>query len=811
MGLPGDESPPVVHLHEEACETAESAGFSPEVLARIFVNSWLQLRTTRGSKMRRLSGLPGNNWRMRIASYRCVVSLAKSRTGSLHAFIHQFEKRADVYETDAFSERIRQFWRSVDDGSVVPESVSLLRNYVEVDPAAAKAEDLPRATLHHELKPKQREFSELVLPIRASARQMRSQIVIGHGPPGSGKTVVAQDLVLEAVHDGLKIDVLVPSAPLKAEYRRLFAAYGLRIAESTTDEGEVRLLEFPEHFAMLAGRSIDHARERRVREWWNAQIADPRFRARLGGAAVEELHGRLPLLVDAILGDEDFWKRWPETRTAKDFMGDQVRECIETFQGLREHLEVCAPSGEPLPTRASLAVEAFNRARSSEPPPGDRLILVDEAQDLAPAECRALLTFWLKTGASDPHAIRELVFLGDQEQRISLIPFSWDELKQAAVRLTDIKPNQIREQEVDSASYRMRRTIGRVARTVWDPRVRGPGKFKQQGKFDINRLDEGGTVDVVVTSTPVNLGKLADECMRHTAPGEHLFMVRGAAAVLPAESSRIFSYHVRQAKGLEASRVVVAHPFGHPTNRRSRPVLPPDDVMAFYVAASRAREHLLLVLDGPSWKELERCSEPWKLPGVHVHHAASTTTDLEHLLRQCVVSLSEEELRQTLLGQLATRCQTNETGAPIDIDGIVRIVTRLCEIRDPDMIETLLANSNILARYNATALQELWIRGSDSYRAGNLVVSTAILLLAGESGAAFRVAAAAAESGIDGWDLTLLELLADESKVQAIRRSQELDQLLRESSTGLICRRTTQWATNRMREAVRSIEELRSR
>ncbi len=811
MGLPGGESPPVVHVHEEACETAENAGFSPEVLARIFVNSWLQLRTTRGSKMRRLCGLPGNNWRMRIEAYRCVVSLAKSGTGSLHAYIHQFEKRAEVYETDAFSERIKQFWRSVDGSGVVPEGASLLRNYVEVDPAAANPEDLPRATLHHELKPRQREFSELVLPIRARAREKRSQIVIGHGPPGSGKTVVAQDLVLEAVHDGLKVDVLVPSAPLKAEYRRLFATYGLRTAESASDDSEVRLLEFPEHFAMLAGLSIDHARERRIREWWNAQIADPRFKARLGRVAIDELHGRLPLLVDAILGDEEFWKRWPETRAAKDFMGDQVRECIETLQGLREHLEVCAPSGEPLPTRASLAVEAFNRARSSEPPPGDRLILVDEAQDLAPAECRALLTFWLKTRTDDPHAIRELVFLGDQEQRISLIPFSWDELKQSAIRLTDIKPDQIEEREVDNASYRMRRTIGRVARTVWDPRVRGAGRFRQQGKFDIDQLEEGGTVDVVVTSTPVNLGELAEKCMGDAAPGEHLFMVCGAAAALPTNDSRIFSYHVRQAKGLEASKVVVASPFGHEANRRSRAVLPPDDVMEFYVAASRAREHLLLVLDRPSWQELERCSEPWKMSGVHVHHTSLTTSDLEHLLRQCVVSLSDEELRQTLLNQLATRCQTNETGAPIDIDGVVRILTRLCEVPDPDIIETLLANSNILARYNVAALPELWIRGIDAYRSGNHVVSTAILLLAGESGAAFKVAAAAAESGIAGWDLTLLELFADESEIQALRRSQELDQVLRESSAGLICRRTTEWAIDRMRKAARNIVELQSR
>jgi len=807
----GGDPPPSVRIHEEACNNAKVAGFTPEVLARIFVNAWLDLRMTRGSKIRRLSGLPGNNWRLRIKDDRCVVSLAKCSTGKLQAFIHQFEKRADVYETDTFKDRIRQFWRSVDDGGLERDSASIFKNYLEVDPVDARLEDLPRGMLHHELKPKQREFAELVLPIRASTRQGRSKLVIGHGPPGSGKTVVAQDLVLEAVSDGLKVDVLVPSAPLKAEYRRLFSSYGLRIAESADGEGEVRLLEFPEHFAMLADRTIDHARERRIREWWNVQVNDPRFKARLGHAAKGELKGRLPVLVDAILDDEEFWKRWPQMRTAKDFMGDQVRECIETLEHLRDHLEPCTPSGESLPTRARLAVEAFDRSNSSEPPPGDRLILVDEAQDLAPAECRTLLAFWLKTRIDDPNAIRELVFLGDEEQRISLVPFSWDDLKDIAIRLTDIKPNQILEREVDNASYRMRRTIASVARTVWDPRVRGSGRFRQQGKFDIDQLDEGGTVDVVVIPRPVNLAELTEQCMRDAATGEYLFVVCGSVAALPSDDSRVLSYRVSQAKGLEANKVVVHCPFGHEANRRLRRSLPPDEVMEFYVATSRARDRLLLVLDDPSWQELRRCAEPWQIPGVRVHDGRFTAADLEGLIRQCVVTLSDEELRQTLLRQLATRCQPSDAEAPADIDGLISILGRLCALPDDDMIEILLDHSNILARYNVPALRQLWIRGIEACRAGNHAVSTGILLLAGESGAAFKVAAAAAEVDSATWDLDLLELAAEDSNIQSLRRSQELDQVLRESSADLICRLTRERAAARVRAATKRILELAPR
>ena len=804
------ETLPFVHIHKDACEAAERVGFAPEVLARIFVNSWMSLRRTPGSKMKRLTGTAGNDWRLRIESHRCVASLVKRRDGQLCAFIHQFEGRAEVYETDTFHTRIREFWRHVDEAKSEVDLAPFARNYREANPADAKIEDLPRGILHHELKPKQQQFSDLVLPIRASTREHKSRLIIGYGPPGSGKTVVAQDLVLGAVADGLKVDVLVPSAPLKAEYRRLFSACGLTVSESAEDDGDVRLLEFPEHFAMLAKQSIDHSRDRQIREWWNTQISDPKLKARLGSAVVSQPHSRLPLLVDAVLEDDDFWKRWPEMPTARDFIGDQVRECIEALRGLKDFLEPCAPSGEPLPTRARLAVEAIERAKSEEPPRGDRLILVDEAQDLAPAECRALLSFWLKTRNDDPHAIRELVFLGDQEQRISLIPFSWDELKQAAIRLK-IKPDQIQEQEVDNASYRMRQTIARVARSVWDPRVRGDGKFRQQGKIDLNLLEKGGSVDVLVTTEAIDWNAHAAQCMRDAAAGEYLFVVSGLDDAPPKDDSRIFSYHVRQAKGLEASKVIVNCPFGHQGKRRERNPLPADDVMEFYVAASRARERLLLILDEASWHELRRCREPWQLPGVRVHEWTSPEpSKLQSLLRDCVVTLSDDELRQTLLGQLATRCEASEHGATPDVSGIIRLVRRLCDLPDPDLIESLLFNSTVLARHNVSVLQQLWVSGIDAHRAGESTVAAGILLLAGETGAALKVATTAKDVSASCWDLEFLELYADDSYLQVLRKTQSLDEIVVESTSQMIQRLTSRLVTDRLRLGTKKISEFAS-
>jgi superfamily II DNA or RNA helicase len=43
--------------------------------------------------------------------------------------------------------------------------------------------------------------------------------VIGEGPPGSGKTIVGQQLMREARALGYEVDVLVPSVSLEKEYR----------------------------------------------------------------------------------------------------------------------------------------------------------------------------------------------------------------------------------------------------------------------------------------------------------------------------------------------------------------------------------------------------------------------------------------------------------------------------------------------------------------------------------------------------------------------------------------------------------------
>ena len=157
------------------------------------------------------------------------------------------------------------------------------------------------------------------------------------------------------------------------------------------------------------------------------------------------------------------------------------------------------------------------------------------------------------------------------------------------------------------------------SRAVWDPRIRGKAKSRQETALEIERLESGGTIDVLITNEKMDLWTDAQQAVVDASPGDHLFIVSGAGRQSSADDAHIFHYNVRQAKGLEASKVIVDCPFGHQSGRRIRDPLPPDAVMEFYVAASRAREHLLLVLDPASWAELRRCPEPWRLDGVRIH------------------------------------------------------------------------------------------------------------------------------------------------------------------------------------------------
>ena len=54
--------------------------------------------------------------------------------------------------------------------------------------------------------------------------------------------------------------------------------------------------------------------------------------------------------------------------------------------------------------------------------------------------------------------------VGDERQRISLVPFSWGEVKTYATATIGIERRNISEEQVDTASYRMKKNVARVRR-----------------------------------------------------------------------------------------------------------------------------------------------------------------------------------------------------------------------------------------------------------------------------------------------------------------------------------------------------------
>ena len=87
-------------------------------------------------------------------------------------------------------------------------------------------------------------------------------------------------------------------------------------------------------------------------------------------------------------------------------------------------------------------------------------------------------------------------------------------------------------------------------------------------------------------------------------------------------------------------------------------------------------------------------------------------------------------------------------------------------------------------------------------------MATGILLLAGEAGAALKVATAANKTGAFSWDLELLELHASESDIQNLRQKQTLDEVLLESSSQMIHRFTNRLAVDRLRQGAKGMLEL---
>ena len=765
-------------MHVEAIESAERYGFAAEVISVIFLDSWLRLRKTGGSKLKKLSGTVGNDWRLRIENIRAVASLSHDNSGYKNVFIHQIDHRRDIYETDTFRKSIENFWEEASARTGVVDPNLLKKKYRLINPKLAQVNKLPKASLEYHFSQMQQVFFDKVLPFKLRTRKDNREIVIGYGPPGSGKTIVAQGLTIEAVSTGSDVTILVPTQHLKDEYVRMVESAGIDITKAgEPGMGKVSIYEFSEYFSILSGVPPCFSRESHLRAWWDQQLQNPKICARLGVVGKTEPNSRLPVLIDALLEDDDYWKIRNESLQSKDRLKDQISE-YEKIRELRETLLDLLPQNPKWLTRAGLACKAAKR-RANQQVSGvnisidlNALIIVDEAQDLAPSEWKELLSNWLSFSETNIESKNKIVFLGDEEQRISLIPFSWTRVKQFALNELKIPKENIIEEVVDTASYRMRRTIARIARSVWRREHTDGGKYRQSAEFDYEKLLDGGEVNVFVRPYSDSLVRVLNSSIKDSLANEHLFLVQGDGLPSFEKSDSILEYSIRTAKGLEANSVLVAYPFGRRTGR-SRKIIPHDEIMDFYVATSRAREKLALIIDPLDWNELNQVQDVWQLPGVTVCEDKNSekTDDLIELIRNTLVKLSDEERREAYEKKLEALCQTPvDTPKDLakDLQKNLRMLIQSC---NEDTIPFLREQSRILARQDRTVLSELWRNATIDLQDNQIDLAIGELLLAGEFAVAARVhfSCTKINTSKSCWDNEWIALIADESLLQQNR------------------------------------------
>jgi len=754
----------MVYGTRDAEKEAAALGLTLADIGGTLLDSWKR-RITSGSRLKSLRHVPGNDYRLRQDKIRVVFSVVGRA-----AYIHLVGRRDDVYRDDAFGIKLARFHEQRPGDHALQDSGAQALGYHPLVPRGAPIpSDAPIPSIGYLPRPNQRLFFDRVFPIEKLGTASDPRLTIGYGPPGSGKTIVGCELAMEALEDGHRVDVLVPTRSLESRYKEALSDEAAHLVSAHGDEPGIRILRFDSCFATRAGRAIDAGREADFINWIRARLDEPPYRSRLASQSIRDRRNeRLPVLADALLEDDEWWgvyDRW--NARGKDPIVEPLKPFLANLKDLRDRLLDDLDYADDLLSRGRLATLPPAPAAV----PRARLIIVDEAQDLAPAEWRTLLRdAFLNNGDFD----QRIVLLGDLQQRVSMVPFSWADIKDFATASTELAPREMVDLQVDSASYRMRQEIGRAARAVFSREVSGNGPGRRAGILDIQSLPCGGTVQVAVLdgSAPT-----LDHALTHLPDGKaredgYLFVIHGRSA--RGGSRRrddVFNFSIKEAKGLEADRIIVNLPFGMPEAGRPERVIGHDEATEFYTAMSRARDRVLLLVDARSWASLARAGDAWS--GADLRMGAQITEAwLRDALRDSRIGLDPEEAVKQRLRQME-QAVNDTTLAPEELAQTVsEVLTALSLQTDQGLclgaaLELMHFGSE-LADLNRAAYIKL---RSGLTAPGKLEGSakTALLVFLGELALALRQAEALSKEAAAGWQADLVELLLDDKPLQMYR------------------------------------------
>lgn len=675
-----------LYVHESAWEEATQLALDPvRMTASVRSAVRRELGRTGGSTWKKLSSPAfAFEWRLRLNKRRVVCSLVDDAQGR-NVFVHFVAPRDEVYKSPQLTGRVAAFHREVwdvDAGGLRQGRAAAA--YVRID-GDDGVEPLD-GTVEPQLTAAQLQYlGGLLAPQQAAD----AAVLLGQGPPGSGKTLVAAEAVVAAAQT-CDVLVLVPTRRLLRHYESALEQDDLALSSygeaPDGDGGQVCVEELRAFFAARCAYDVpETTRHERLVLWWSRACETASLRVWCRRHPEVREPGFVALL-DAVLEDEDLpvGRRRDALHARQRPLLDRIEELRRRDEWVDELRRSRADAG--LRLRCELGREALPGLRSG--PRGERplLVIVDECQDLVPAEWRTLVRWCaerLEAGAPT-----RLALLGDVHQRIAPTAFTWEDVSEFAIGTVKLPESRVRRIPIEHRTFRLSRQIAAAAQVVMDERVLEPAGARRERTVIGDGLPERAPVDVVVVA---NAWKELQAAARRVADEleaqRRLFVVDAFGHPLLEDGGPLESLHVPEAKGLEFPTLAVVNPVRAACSARARH-LPYEHATIAYTALSRASERMLCVMEPEEWELLSRAPDLWRAAGVDepIHLTGGSGFLLDEVVSRAMQrpdrGLEIEVLRAKLLAAPAMGADS-----PAEIAArCLRLARRLVELDGHDHV-----------------------------------------------------------------------------------------------------------------------------
>ena len=177
-----------------------------------------------------------------------------------------------------------------------------------------------------------------------------------------------------------------------------------------------------------------------------------------------------------------------------------------------------------------------------------------------------------------------------------------------------------------------------------------------------------------------------------------MFVNYGDGDVDWKENQQIQQFSIAAAKGLETDSMLLIHPIGIGRSK-PRKAITGDDSTQLYTSISRARDHVLMVIDDVTWAEIGKCREAWSVANIY---ESPTKKKIKELVNKCRTKLTGEDVVELLLKKLESLASDQtQSDAEIQLQ-IEDTLKRLVEESGEDAItHRLLELGKLLAENNS--------------------------------------------------------------------------------------------------------------